>query len=124
MDSNDIWSDVTAVYKNYDDYNTKLQVQLDNQPALDTGGVRRQMYTTVFRNFANDLTVCLFDGPPNNLRPICTPMARSSGLLKILGSMIAHSICQDGVGFPYLSLTCFWYIVGGEEVCQYSGFAW
>ena len=57
VDSNDIWSDVTAVYKNYDDYNTKLRIQLDNQPALDTGGVRRQMYTTVFRNFANNLTV-------------------------------------------------------------------
>ena len=35
--------------------------------------------------------------------------------MKILGSMVAHSICQDGVGFPYLSLTCYWYIVGGEE---------
>ena len=29
--------------------------------------------------------------------------------------MVAHSIGQDGVGFPYLSPTCYWYMVGGEE---------
>ena len=29
--------------------------------------------------------------------------------------MVAHSICQDGIGFPYLSLCCYWYIVEGEE---------
>jgi len=29
--------------------------------------------------------------------------------------MIAHSICQDGIGFPYLSPLCYWYLVGGEE---------
>ena len=29
--------------------------------------------------------------------------------------MVAHSICQDGIGFPFLSPTCYWYLVGGEE---------
>ena len=29
--------------------------------------------------------------------------------------MIAHSIAQDGVGFPNFSLCCYWYIVGGED---------
>ena len=29
--------------------------------------------------------------------------------------MIAHSICQDGCGFPYLSPTCYSYLIGGED---------
>ena len=29
--------------------------------------------------------------------------------------MIAHSISMDGVGFTYLSPTCYWYIVEGED---------
>ena len=29
--------------------------------------------------------------------------------------MVAHSIAQDGIGFPHFSLACYWYIVGGEE---------
>ncbi len=35
--------------------------------------------------------------------------------MKVLGQMIAHSIAQDGVGFPYLSPVCFWYLVGGVD---------
>ena len=29
--------------------------------------------------------------------------------------MVAHSISMDGVGFPYLSPTYYWYIVEGED---------
>lgn len=57
----------------------------------------------------------LFDGPPHYLRPIYSAEARSSGLFTVLGTMIAHSIAQDGVGFPYLSPLCYWYVVGGED---------
>lgn len=57
----------------------------------------------------------IFDGPENHLCPACTAKVRSSGLLNILGTMVARSICQDGIGFPFLSLTCYWYIVAGEE---------
>ncbi len=116
VDSQDVWSDMVALYKGRSvNCYSKLRVSLDDQPAVDTGGVRRQMYTTVFSDFANNKSAALFDGPPNNLRPMCTAEARSSGLLKILGCMVAHSICQDGVGFPHLAQTCYWYIIGGED---------
>ena len=116
VDSDDMWADLVALYKNCSmDYYSKLRITLDNQPAVDTGGVRRQVYSRVFQNFANNETVCLFDGPLHNLRPTCSAEARSSGLFKILGSMIAHSICQDKIGFPHLSLACYWYIIGGEN---------
>ena len=86
---------------------------MDIQPL--TRGVRRQVYTLAYEAFATNQFIRLFDGPEHHLRPAYSAEARSSGLLKILGGMISHSICQDGVGFPYLSPTCFWYIVGGEE---------
>ena len=77
------------------------------------------MYSRVYADFAGASTsgvpIKLFDGPPNQLRPVCTAEARSSGLFKVLGSMVAHSICQDGIGFPYLSPACYWYIISGED---------
>ena len=100
---------------------SRLRVTLDNQPALDTGGVRRQVYTTALEEFARNKWIKLFDGPENYLRPACTAEVRSSGLLKVLGTIIAHSIGQDAIGFPYLSPTCYWYIVGGEDkAIQYA----
>ena len=109
VDSDDMWADLVALYKNCSmDYYSKLQITLDNQPAVDTGGVRRQVYSRVFQNFANNETVCLFDGPLHNLRPTCSAEARSSGLFKILGSMIAHSICQDKLAFRI----CHWRVIG------------
>lgn len=115
VQSQDLWSDMVCLYKDKLDFKKKLRISLDNQPAIDTGGVRRQVYTSVFTQFATNEHFRLFDGPNNCLRPACTADARSSGLLKILGSMVAHSVCQDGVGFPYLSQTCYAYVAGGEE---------
>ena len=116
VDLSDAWSDLVSYYKGTSvDFHSQLRITLDGQPAIDTGGVRRQVYTTAFNAFANNERIRLFEGPINQLRPVCTAEARSSGLLKLLGSMIAHSICQDGVGFPFFSRTCYWYIVGGED---------
>ena len=36
-------------------------------------------------------------------------------MFKVLGSIVGHSIFQDGIGFPYLSAVCYWYIQAGEE---------
>lgn len=116
VDFDDMWADMVGQYKSPNMYlHSRLRIILDGKPSIDTGGVRRQVYSSVFDNFAHNHTIRLFDGPENHLRPVCTAEARSSGLLKILGVMIAHSICQDGIGFPYLSPTCYWYMVGGEE---------
>ena len=29
--------------------------------------------------------------------------------------MVGHSVCQDGIGFPFLSLANYYYVVKGEE---------
>ena len=107
VDQECIWADMVAFYKGKGHMQGNIRIQLNNQPAIDTGGVRRQVYTQVYTEFSNNKHIKLFDGPDNYLRPACTAEARSSGLMKILGSMIAHSIYQDGIGFPFLSPTCY-----------------
>ena len=105
--SDDAWVDTVTFYKcTRFDVNKRLRVKLNGQPALDTGGVRTQLYFAVFEQFAQNRHVKLFDGPECHLRPLCTSEARSSGLFKVLGCMVAHSIAQAGVGFPYLSPAC------------------
>ena len=57
----------------------------------------------------------LFEGPQHSRRPVCTAESRSSGLFKILGEMVGHSIIQEGIGFPFFSQVCYSYMVGGED---------
>lgn len=49
----------------------------------------------------------VFEGVSNRLRPSSN---LSSGILKSIGIMIAHSFLLDGQGFPFLSEYCFYYI--------------
>lgn len=121
VDPDSAWSDIVAFYKSSEVIDSCIRIVLAGGPAIDTGGVRRQIYTQVYTDFAENKYVELFDGPMNCLRPLCTAVARSSGLLKILGKMLAHSIRQDGIAFPYLSPVCFWYVIGGEDMAiQYA----
>ena len=29
--------------------------------------------------------------------------------------MIAHAIAMEGIGFPFLSRACYWFIAAGED---------
>ena len=116
VDPDDIWQDMVVQYKSPRmDLMKCLRIKLEGQPALDTGGVRRLVYTTIYMDFMSNKFVKLFDGPSHSRRPLCTAESRSSGLFKVLGMMVAHSICQDGIAFPYFSPTSYWYIIGGDE---------
>ena len=118
MDDDDAWTDLVSFYKvtNVDVAKCRLRIRLHNQPAIDTGGVRCQVYTVILKQFSENLHFHLFDGPVNHLRPHYSAANRSSGLFKVLGCIVGHSIMQDGIGFPHFSPLCYWYIVGGEEV--------
>ena len=70
VDSEDAWQDTVTFYKSQRvDVSKQLQVQLNNQPALDTGGVRSQLYSSVYEAFARNEHVNLFDGPECHQRP-------------------------------------------------------
>ena len=104
-----------AIYKCFTLGERRLRISLDNGPALDTGGVRRQVYTCVYNKFISNECVHLFEGPENHNRRFYSAESRGSGLFKALRIMIGHSILQDGIGFPYLSPLCYWYIAEGEQ---------
>ena len=94
---------------------------LDGVPSIDTGGVRRHVYTTAYAEFIQNKHIHLFDGPENHLRPYYSAESRGSGIVKALGLMVGHSICQDAIGFNFFSPLSYWYIACGEEVAlQYS----
>ena len=117
IDQEDMWADMLALYKTSDQnmIGKRIRVILDDSPVIDTCGVRKQVYTTVFAEFVQNKHVRLFDGPTNYVRPFYSAEARCSGLFKVLGTMVGHSILQDGVGFPYFSPVAYWYMVSGEE---------
>ena len=117
LDLSSAWSDMLAYYKNNKPIENQIRIIPTSGAAVDTGGIRRQAYSVVFREFAENKYVHIFDGDnTSRLRPATSAMVRSSGLLKLLGKMISHSIYQDGVGFPYLSPACYWYLVGNEDM--------
>ena len=117
VDLSTAWSDMLAHYKsNKIDYDLCIRVSLVDNVTIDTGGVRRQVYTQVYTDFARNKYIPLFDGEEGHLRPAISAIARSSGMLRLLGKMLAHSIFQDGIGFPYLAPVCFWYLIGNEDM--------
>lgn len=110
------WEDAVTFYKSSRfDISKQIRVRINDQPVIDVGGVRAQLYSTVYGVFAQNEKITLFDGNVRYLRPHCSAEARSSGLFKILGMMIGHSIMQDGIGFPYISPVCYWYVAGKEQ---------
>ena len=70
IDNNESWSDMLAFYKCSSQLSKKhLRVCHSNEPAIDTGRVRRETYTIVFSEFVHNDHIHLFDGPTNHLRP-------------------------------------------------------
>ena len=54
----------------------------------------------------------IFEGPCTRLRPSFKLSVLNSGILKIFGQMINHTLIMDGMGFPYLSPPCYYYMAG------------
>ena len=117
IETQSAWEDLLMHYKSTKvDYSLGIRIALGGKMVIDTGGIRRQIYTQVYFEFAHNKHMHLFDGETHLLRPATSAIARSSGILKILGKMLSHSIYQDGIGFPYLSPLCYWYLIGNKNM--------
>ena len=102
-DDIDDWvSAAMAYYKSPQfDRHAELRISLRGQPAVDTGGVRRQFFTSVLEHLALSEKCRLFEGPPDHIRPVFRMSNVSSGMMRIIGLMVAHSFILDGQGFPF-----------------------
>ena len=88
-----------------------INIILGGQPAIDAGGVRRTFFSVVYENVILGY-LDMFEGPSKRLRPTFKISVLNSGILKIFGQMIAHTLLMDGIGFPYLSPPCYYYMTG------------
>lgn len=73
-----------------------------------------EFYCDVFKEFVNNPSVQLFQGPQDRLQFNYNQIALTCGMPKMLGTIIAHSLCQNGPGFPYLSPCQYYYIATGD----------
>ncbi|XP_019857300.1 PREDICTED: uncharacterized protein LOC109585612 [Amphimedon queenslandica] len=88
---------------------------MDGTIVMDSGGVRRQLYSTAFSAIANG-HMQIFDGPGNRIRPAIKPCNIASGILRNLGKAIAHYLIMDKCGFPFLSPPIYHYLVGENDI--------
>ena len=79
------------------------------------GDVRRQMFTNVFDEFMSSKHITLFQKGPFSLIIHYSVQNVLSGLMVILGRIIAHAIVLERMGFPHFSKATFWYLATGDD---------
>ena len=115
IDPSDLVADAIAFYKGPTfDPDRPVRVTFVSQPALDSGGVRRQFYNDLFFQLVTENQFKLFQGTNNRVLFHYDQTAIGCGLFKTLGQMIAHSICQGCAGFPYLAPAMYYYLTSGD----------
>ena len=116
-DDDDDWMEAAFTFYKGRGFDKKagVRISIRGQPAVDTGGIRRQFFSVVFTKLASESTG-IFDGPPNRLRPAYKASMLTSGILSTIGTMIAHSFLLDGQGFPFMAEYCFYYIAGCHDL--------
>ena len=115
--SSECLEEALIYFKNSEfDPKVKLTVTFKGQAAVDTGGVTRQFYTNVFDQMITGYEEIprMFEGKDRRLLPIHNAGFVLSGLMEIVGKMMAHSIIQVGVGFAGLAPCIYQYIVTGD----------
>ena len=117
VDPEDCLSDALAYYKNPDfDPRLKLQIKYSKQPAVDTGGVLRQFYSDCAVQLTEGVDgPALFEGADHRKLPGFNAGVVMSGIVKYVGKMFAHSICQVGLGFDCLAPAAYYYICTGDS---------
>ncbi|PFX11272.1 hypothetical protein AWC38_SpisGene25106, partial [Stylophora pistillata] len=119
VDEDDIVSDVLHYYKE-SEFNPRKRVpiSLNVRVAIDTGGILRQVFSDVFSALAeNKDGLHLFKGAAKRKVPVFTNMHVLTGIFEVLGKIIAHSIIQNGPGFPCLAPVIYSYISSGDLEC-------
>ena len=110
VDEEDIVADALAFYKRSDfDPKFPLRVIYKGQPAADTGGVLRHFFTDLLQKLSDTY----FTGTSRKV-PLYNTNILICGLMKMIGTIIVHSVVQGGPGFPFFSPAVFSYLWSGS----------
>ena len=123
VDEDELWSDLLAFYKCVTSPGKKrLKIRMDSSRAIDTGGVRRHVYTMAYSDLIHNKHIKLFDGPANHARPYSCAETRGSGIFKALGMMVGHSISYARWSWfsLFFSVMLLVYGRGGGEGIRFS----
>lgn len=125
VDEDDILNDAIAYYKSPSfDPTRPLRIQFTGQPAVDTGGVKREFFTQLKEQFISGEHFSNFEGPANRLLFKYNQQCLVAGIPKTLGTIISHSLVQpvwriSASGTISLLLLGNWRC--GEGFCIYLG---
>lgn len=108
VDDESAVGDAIAYYKKRDvDLTHPLRIKYS--AGLDAGGLSRQFYSDVMLHIKDKMNA--FEGPVATcLIPAYSSQVLASGILKILGRIVVHSLLQGGPGFPFLAPYVYKYI--------------
>ena len=115
VDEEDILTDAVAFYKSPAFDATKpLRISFSDQPAIDTGGVLREFFSTVKEKFITGGTFKMFEGSQERLLFNYEQSCLAAGIPQILGKIVAQSLIHGCGGFPHLAPSHFYYIATGD----------
>lgn len=110
VDEEDVLNDAITYYKDSDfNPSKRLRIVYTGQPAADTGGVVCQFFTQLLAA----ITDSFFQGKEYR-SPIYNSDTVASGLMKLVGTIIVHSILQGGPGLPIFSPGIYYYLAKGN----------
>ena len=104
VNRDNLWPEAFMFYKRGVDGNRPLRVSFGGnnlEMGIDAGGPRREF----FQLLSNNMTSTSFGGSLPNLLPIMKGPSLRLGHFRIIGTMIAHSIINGGIGTTLPSCT-------------------
>ena len=102
VDQCDVLADILPLYKDPEfDPSRPVRVVFKDQPAVDSGGPRKEMYSLVYKTLACSTVYKLFEGQAGRLMPFHNASTVFSGMMKTLGKMIALTL-SSSVALVYL----------------------
>ena len=119
IDEGNFLRDVFHLYKNPSlDIKRPIVVEYMGQPAIDVGGVRRHFFTDIINRMTSASELQLFEGSKQALLPVANSQYLMSGLFRMFGRIVVHSIINGGPCLSGLAPSCYWYLATKNIECS------
>ena len=110
VDEEDLVADAVAFYKRHDfDPKAGVRVVYSGQPASDTGGVSRHFFSDLLHRLSQ-----IYFSRESRKAPLYNTDILISGLMKIIATIIVHSVLHGGPGFSFFSSALYSYLTTGS----------